>query len=245
MMTLIDIQSLILENDEAKLNEYYKSGCDNLKELNKRSNQISLFLLLLIGFCFFSSSIKDISIMGFSINGIVAITTVTPVLISYFLLEWCLIAARRRDLMVILKQVGFILFNIKPTVNDLEALTFNSHSINMLPFSLFIELFSISQKKIIGRVMFLLILMAIFIIFSSLIVYTVWLSFHLNGINYVTVICNSVAAFFSMYIGYFYYNDAVAVRRREATDSLIILNDELSKNYLSMFNKKELLPLDE
>ncbi len=240
-MTLIDIQSLILENDEAKLNEYYKRGYDNLKELNKRSNQISLFLLLLIGFCFFSSSIKDISIMGFSIHGQAAITTVAPVLISYFLLEWCLIATRRRDLIVILKQVGFVLFKIKPTVRDLEALTFNAHSINMLPFSLFIELLSISKKSIFGAIMFLLIPIVIFMLFVSVIGYSAWLSFHVNGINAVTIICNSVAAFCSIYIGYFYYNDIVTVRSNLATDSLLIKSDEMSKNYLSMFNDKTLI----
>jgi hypothetical protein len=96
----------IPENDQSSPKEYYNRCYDNLKDINARSNKISVFLLLLLSFYAFSAYIKDAEFLGVKVSNIKLIGRLTPLLFSYFLLEWCLLAKRRRALMIIMKPLG-------------------------------------------------------------------------------------------------------------------------------------------
>jgi hypothetical protein len=66
------------ENDQSSLKDYYNKCYDNLKELNARSNKISVFLLLLLSFYAFSSYIKDAEFLGAKVTDLQLIGRLTP-----------------------------------------------------------------------------------------------------------------------------------------------------------------------
>jgi len=96
MLTLREIYQFVSDRNNNELKDYYDKGYDTLKEMNKRSNLLTLFILVLLALSFFPTFIKDSEISGFKVS-IEIIKLLCPLLIPYFLLEWCLIARRRRD----------------------------------------------------------------------------------------------------------------------------------------------------
>jgi len=117
MFTLRDIFTFISQNNDETLKNYYDKCCENLKDLNKRSNFLSLLIIIIFSFYFFSTSVKKIDIIGFEIEQKIILIT-APLLLSYFILEWCLIDRRRRELMKAAKHIGIKLFKIDDIFNN-------------------------------------------------------------------------------------------------------------------------------
>ena len=195
------------ENDQSSLKDYYNKCYDNLKDLNARSNKISVFLLLLLSFYAFSSYIKDAEFLGAKVTDLQLIGRLTPLLFSYFLLEWCLLAKRRRGLMVIMKPLSSKIFGFSRS--DAESLftKFSEHSLNVMPFSFMIEILNINHQTRFSRMMF-----KIFFIFSflgipffilSISVYSAFIA----DFSIPFLICNLISMYCLSWVVYFYITD--------------------------------------
>jgi hypothetical protein len=206
MFTLREIYIYITQLAENQLRDYYGICCENLKALNKRSNLISFFIVVIGGFYCFSDSIKKISFLGFDIDQ-KSILSVSPLLLSYFILEWCLIARRRRELMKIIKHIGLTVFKINSGGVTFIYPYFNLFSRSIMPFSFLIELINVDISSKMLRWLNFIFIVALFIIIPFFISYTLFISFTKYALNWQTVICNSVAAFCLIQIVLFYVSE--------------------------------------
>jgi len=132
-----------LENIEISKN-YYDKCVESLKELNKRSNRISQFIVGLILLVLFGKFFIKINFLDNEID-IKLLKIVTPTLICYFVLEWLMIAKRRRDLIFALQQLSYSLFNITPSKDEEFFPGFNPNTLNVMPFSLMCEILTIDK----------------------------------------------------------------------------------------------------
>src|ERR1700754_4548758 len=195
------------ENDPSVLKDYYDKCYDNLKDLNARSNKISVFLLLLLSFFAFSSYIKDAEFFGIKLADLQLITRLTPLFFSFFLLEWCLLAKRRRGLMMIIKPLGAKVFGFPGSAEESVFTKFSEHSLNVMPFSFMIEILNINHQSRFSRMMFKL-----FFIFSFLGIpcfilaisaYTIFIA----DFSFPFLICNIISLYCLSWVVYFYLTD--------------------------------------
>ena len=224
MMSLKEIHSLIADNDNGDLKDYYNKCYDNLRELNKRSNQITMFLLVLVGLYLFAEYINDITVLGFKLKGKEIIKLLAPQLTSYFIFEWCLMARRRRDLINVIKHLGFYLFKIEPSSEEYRFTVLKPHTRNAMPFSLMMEILNIGTVSIFSRAMTLIFLAFIFLSAPTFLIYTITRSFRDLGVNHLTVICNIIALYCLVYTVYFYITDIKGVLKTARNDALYIKN---------------------
>ena len=112
MFTLKEIRQFAIDRDKPALKDYFDKCYDTLKEINKRSNLLTVFILILSAIYFFPSFIQESSVSGFKIS-LEIIKILTPIVhFTYFILEWCLIARRRRELVKVMKAVGGKIFDL-------------------------------------------------------------------------------------------------------------------------------------
>lgn len=206
MLSLFEIYKFINDHDKVTLMEYYNKCYENLKEMSKRSNIITLFLIIIFTICIFSSYILEINVVGLKIK-LAVIKIISPLLLSYFVLEWCLIARRRRELMKVMKHVGFKVFNIDCIEEDLNFNHFGLHSRNVMPFSFMIELLNIDYKsKIQGR-LFILLLIFIFLGVTYFIGIAFYISFTQFHITFPIILCDLLSIYCLILIFLFYRNE--------------------------------------
>ena len=210
MFTLRDIFTFISQNNDETLKNYYDKCCDNLKELNKRSNFLSLFIVIIFGFYFFSTSVKKIEIIGFEIEQKIILIT-APLLLSYFILEWCLIARRRRELMKTAKHIGIKLFKIDDIFNNYPFPYFGLHSRNIIPFSFLIELFNVEFKSKVNAWLLLVLIVSMWIGIPIFIGYTLYISFTKFPLTWQIIGCNLLSAFCLLQIILFYASEIKAM----------------------------------
>jgi hypothetical protein len=153
MGTLQEISDYISSLTDDILKDYNNKSTENLKELIKRSNQITFYILIITALFLFSSYVKDGSYLGFKVSQDV-IKIVSPLLMSYFLLEWCLIARRRRELIKIIKHISFKVYKIKLVNQDYKFTRVGIFNRNVMPFSLMIEVLNIDYDSKIGNFLF-------------------------------------------------------------------------------------------
>jgi len=157
-----------LQNFEISKN-YYDKCVENLKELNKESNRVSQFIFALILLVLFSKFFTKVKVLDNEIN-IQLLKILTPTLICYFVLEWLMIAKRRRDLIFAVQQLSYILFNIIPSKEDEFFPGFDPNTLNVMPFSFMCELLTIDKagrfNTFIKRLTLLLLLISLLFILS-------------------------------------------------------------------------------
>jgi hypothetical protein len=209
------------EGDRPALKEYYNKCYDNLKDLNARSNKISVFLLVLLSFYAFSAYIKDAEFFGIKVTDIKLLARLTPLLFSYFLLEWCLLAKRRRGLLIIMKPLGSKVFGF-PVLSEAAVFTkFSEHSLNVMPFSFMIEILNINHQTLLSRLMFKL-----FFIFSFLgiplfiLTITIYSAFMVD-FTIPFLICNIISVYCLVWVVYFYVTDFGLVYKNTVLDTPI------------------------
>jgi len=128
------------------LKDYYEKGFQQLKELNKRSNIISRFILILVALIFFPGGLDKIKVFDVEVSTLL-IKILSPTLLSYLVFEWLMMAKRRRDLIFALQEASYRIFEIKPENNERTFPNFNPNTLNVLPFSFMSELLSINTEK--------------------------------------------------------------------------------------------------
>ncbi|HTI60903.1 hypothetical protein [Mucilaginibacter sp.] len=136
----------IQTSDMDVLKAYYEKGFDQLKELNKRSNVISRFILILIALIFFPNSFDKFKIFDVEISALI-IRVLSPTLLSYLIFEWLMMAKRRRDLIFALQEAGYKIYQIRPKKDERTFPNFNPNTLNVLPFSFMLELLSVNTEK--------------------------------------------------------------------------------------------------
>jgi hypothetical protein len=207
MFTLREIFQFIGQHDDATLKDYHKMCCDNLKDLNKRSNLLSFFIIIILSFYLFSDSIKKISLAGFDIDQ-KSILISAPLLLSYFILEWCLIARRRRELMKMIHHLGTKAFALPPFYSPVNFFPyFNLFSRNIMPFSFLIELVNLDTDSKIQRKLNLILIRSLFIGIPIFISYILYISFTTYPLGWQAIGCNTVAAFCLIQIFLFYISE--------------------------------------
>ncbi|AYL97096.1 hypothetical protein [Mucilaginibacter celer] len=147
MISLIKLFKYLAETDDAEvLKAYYEKCNDNLKELNKRSNWLSQFILLLSVLCLFPRNFTTIKFLDidFDFN---LIHLITPTLLSYLIFEWLMVARRRRDLIVTIQQLTYKIFKINPEEDEAIFPAFNPNTLNIMPFSIMNEASNIERKN--------------------------------------------------------------------------------------------------
>jgi len=195
------------ENNQSSLKDYYDKCYDNLKDLTIRSNKISLFLLLLLSFYAFSSYIKDAEFLGIKVSDLQLVGRLTPLLFSYFLLEWCLLAKRRRGLMIIMKPLGSKIFGYATSEAESLFTKFSEHSLNVMPFSFMIEILNIDHQTSFSRLMFKLFFIFSFLGIPSFILCISIYSAFIANFSIPFLICNVISIYCLSWVVYFYITD--------------------------------------
>jgi hypothetical protein len=235
MYTLSEIFTFInlhAENGDL-LKDYYNKCYESLKDLNKRSNLISFFILMIFALFSFSSYITEFSVLGFKINQSVVIIT-SPLLLSYFLLEWCLIARRRREMMKIVKQIGIFIFDIPATGADYDFRHFSLHSRNIMPFSFMIEFINVDIKSGYHVRIFRAIILLIFIAIIGYVLMALYESFRLISLRCIDLkivisilLCNILSLICLLQIVLFYIHEFKSIKRINNAD----------REYIEQINK--------
>ncbi|MEO6851297.1 MAG: hypothetical protein ABI203_03185 [Mucilaginibacter sp.] len=113
--------------------------------MNKRSNRISQFILLGILLTLFSKYIQKVEIFGNKIDTEL-LKFLAPTVISYLLLEWLMIAKRRRDYIFAIQQLSYSIFSIDPSHEDQFFPGIDPNTLNIMPYSFMCELLTISGQ---------------------------------------------------------------------------------------------------
>ncbi|XHR97427.1 hypothetical protein ACFJIV_12675 [Mucilaginibacter sp. UC70_90] len=216
-MNVKQIRNLITLNSPEQLEKYFGLCYEQLKELNKRCQQITFFGLICIVVYFLSLNVKNLEIdMGFfKINDLAFIVKLLPLVFSYLLWEWALTDAHRVGVRQTVATIGKTM--LKTPNDDLEQpLQYNPYLKDMLPFSVTNEMFSLGMgKSVWSAILVLLVILMINTIPISFLFYSIERAFSIYGWNFWNIIFNGLAiAFFLMS----YYYQAVKFTRNHLKD---------------------------
>ena len=213
MPTQKDINAFVDQANEAKLKDYYDKCYSSLKDMNKRSNLLSVFILILLSFLIFPTFISETEVIGIKVKeGVVGY--LCPLLIPYFILEWCLIARRRRELIKIMKYVGYKVFDIPPPSEDLPFPILQINSRNAIPYSFMIEISNVDPESRVNK--FLTRVSANVLLLSGLVflAYLAFSSFNQYLIPFPMVISNCLGIYCTVRIFLFYINEFQQLPRK-------------------------------
>jgi hypothetical protein len=219
MNSLAEIYQFInsFRENSSDLKDYYDKCYDALKEIIKRSRLLSFVLIVLFALNSFSDHIKEFEIIGFKIDkDLIKITT--PLLISYLVLEWCLLARRRRELQKLMKHIGFKLFPITRIEDDLIFNHFSLQSRNIMPFSFTIEFLNIEYRALLNSMLLLLAILILFLAMPAYTGYLLYISFTAFRQSFPTLLCNLVSIYFFIHIVLFYKHEVIVLIRTERAD---------------------------
>ena len=233
MLTLREIYQFVSDRSKPDLKDYYDKCFDVLKEINKRSNLLTLFILILLALSFFPTLIKEGEISGFKIS-LDFIRLLCPLLIPYFLLEWCLIARRRRELWKVMKYAGFKIFQTPKSSNELNPFILSIHSRNTIPFSFMIEILNVNVENKINNRLNVYFIRIMMISLGLYLMYLIYLSFSQAHLTLPIVITNLLGVFCIIQIGLFYHSERLNLLRICCEDDKFIKDEEYLK-----FNLRE------
>jgi hypothetical protein len=228
MYTLKEIYQFVSDRDKDTLKSYFDKCYDTLKEINKRSSLLTVFVLILLAIYFFPSFITEGNISGFKIS-LNIIKVLSPLLVPYFILEWCLIAKRRRELVKVMKCVGYKIFRTPNTNEEVNPFFLNIHTRNAIPFSFMVELLNINTKSkayVLFNALFIVCMMLGMAAYLSYLAYS---SFKRPDLNIAAVGCNLLGLFCLLQIFLFYIGDFKNVTRILREDARFISSGESAK----------------
>jgi|GEM_PF-3023289 len=224
MFTLQEIYLFIsrFERNSPELKEYYNKSYDALKELIKRSNLISFIIVVLIAIYSFSDYIKEFEVLSFKFDRNL-IKIAAPLLISFFILEWALIARRRRELHKLLKHIAFFIFNI-PRLDpfDWHPFNFSLHSRNVQPFSFMIEIQNIDFPGQISRNLAGLSAILMLTSMPVYVGYTLYNSLTTFKLTTPILVCDLLTIYCFIHIVIFYISDIILIFRTIQSDNQFI-----------------------
>jgi len=153
-MTRQEIVQFINDNDVERIIDYNDKLFDTVKELNKRNDRLSLFLIVIVLAYFLTSkaTFSSLSIGPFSINDFTIIPKLAPLLFAYFLLEFALLNGHRAEVLKTIKWIHLTLYKQELTKKDFQEGQYSFFTRLILPFSKWTEIYKVSDDKPIGCV---------------------------------------------------------------------------------------------
>jgi hypothetical protein len=228
MLTLREIYQFVSDRNKNELKDYYDKSYDTLKEMNKRSNLLTLFILVLLALSFFPTFIKDSEISGFKVS-IEIIKLLCPLLIPYFLLEWCLIARRRRELMKVMKYAGFKIFKTPIIKEELNPFIHSIHSRNTIPFSFMMEILNVNVGNRFNNHLNIWFIRLMMLGMGFYLVYLLFTSFMQPHLSLPIILCNCLGLFCTLQIGLFYHSERLNNIRVRKEDAKFVIDEEYLK----------------
>lgn len=208
-MTRNEIVDFIEKNQGDRIIDFYNKLYEKLKELNKRNDRISLFLILVVIAYFLTSksTLSSIQFGPFSTTDFSIIPKLTPVLFSYFLLEFAVVNGHRAEILKTTKWISLLLYNHNLTPKDLDDTHYNYFVRLVLPFSFWVEIGKLNDQKspigCLGTILFLPLLSLFFLPF-----YFEYLTIKnlitLYWTDWVGKIATVVSIWLTLFVIYFY-----------------------------------------
>lgn len=149
-MTKEEIIKFIAENPGEPMLDFYDKAYEKLKDLNRRIDRISMYLIALV-FIFLVASnatISSFSIGPISITDISLISNIIPVVFSWQLLDLVIISGHKSELHTTVKFIFLAIYKQDVDPKDLETGRFNLFSRIIMPFSYTNEILKFSKGKV-------------------------------------------------------------------------------------------------
>ncbi|HMZ99489.1 MAG TPA: hypothetical protein PLN49_01420 [Ferruginibacter sp.] len=146
-----EILKFIVDNNNSQhLLDFYNKTYDKLKELNKRIDKLTAYLIIVV-FVFLiaaKSSIQSFQVGPISINDISIIVKLLPILFSYLLTDLIISSSHKGELLMTVKLISMSLYK-----QDIDHRHLDDHKHNLitrlvLPFSYSIELSKLNSGKV-------------------------------------------------------------------------------------------------
>lgn len=167
------IKFIITNKANQHLPDFYNKTYDKLKELNKRIDKLTAYLIIvvLVFLITSKSGIQSFQLGPLSINDISIVIKLLPVLFSYLLTDLIVSSEHKGEVLMIVKLISISLYK-----QDIEPKHIEHHKHNLitrliLPFSYSTELSKLNYEKgpklqtIFGLILFLPFIALIFLPF--------------------------------------------------------------------------------
>lgn len=144
------LKFIVDNNNNEHLLDYYNKTYDKLKELNKRLDKLTAYLIIVV-FVFLitsKSSIQSFQVGPISINDITIITKLLPILFSYLLTDLVVSSSHKGELFMTVKLISMSLYK-----QDIDHKHLDNHKHNLItrlvmPFSYSMELSKLNSDKL-------------------------------------------------------------------------------------------------
>lgn len=208
-MTQKEILQFITDNQGDRILDYFGKCYDKIKELNKRSDQLTIYAIIVVVVYYVSkhSKIDTFQLGSFSMSDLSFFQKVSAPIFAYIFLEWTVLAYHRSDLLKKIKFMSLALYNLKIEVKDLDNNHFNDYIRYILPFNLLMDLplaFKSNEKSNAWGLLFLPILIILILPFWALYV-MIKNSFQDFPSDLLAIISNIVTIYLIVLICSFYY----------------------------------------
>jgi hypothetical protein len=146
-----EILKFIVDNDENEhLLDFYNKTYEKLKEINKRIDKLTAYLIIVV-FVFLitsKSSIQSFQVGPISINDITLIVKLLPILFSYLLTDLVVSSSHKGELFMTVKLISVSLYK-----QDIDHKHLGNHKHNLItrlvmPFSYSMELSKLNSDKV-------------------------------------------------------------------------------------------------
>ncbi len=210
-MTRMQLYDFANDNDREDVRRYYDKLCDKIKELNKRNDQLSLYLIIIAFVYFFAtkSTLSALQLGPVSINDFKIVLMSIPVLFTYFMLEFAYINTHRSVVLKGIKILQIVLYVQPDGPEDLMEGKYSAFTALILPYSRWYELLSVPfQGKnapvigclIIFPIAFLIITPFVFEFYSLRFILQNYWNDIFGKISFC-ISCYMIALFFYHYLG--------------------------------------------
>ncbi len=141
-MTQLEIIEFININAEDRILNMYDKLYEKQKELNKRNDRLTIYLVVTVLFYFIASkaTISNIQIGPISLTDLSLIQKLIPAIFAYLFFDYALTNVHRSENIKLLKWVNFKIFKHKLMDKDLKKTYFNDFARLILPYSLMTEI---------------------------------------------------------------------------------------------------------
>ncbi|MGY4535690.1 hypothetical protein ACVW0P_000084 [Mucilaginibacter sp. UYNi724] len=217
-----DILKFIEDNQGERILDYYEKCYEKIKELNKRSDQLTIYGIVIVVIYYVSlySKLDGFDLGPFKISDLSFFKKVSAPMFMYVFFEWCILAYHRSDLTKMIKFISLMLYTQKIDKDDLNNAYFNANLRRLLPFSVLMDLNSATgvDKGKTGLI-YLPFLILPFLPFWGLYV-MIKNSIISYGWDSLSVISILVTLYIIACLIYFYYNVAKRVIKEQKEDDL-------------------------
>lgn len=139
----------IADNQGSRLQDFYDKSYEKLKNLNDRVNKITIYLIVvvLIYFVLSKTTMSTIQIGPVTINDLVVVAQLLPIVFSYLLFELIITSVHKHEVYTAVKFIFLSLYIQTIETDDLKSNSNNLLTRLILPFSFTTDLSRLTQGK--------------------------------------------------------------------------------------------------